>query len=73
MCAPLFDFLAVKSYKTMNHTELLEQKKSTKIWFKLKSRALVASSNEEERKKSALMMCLNHFPGAHNENMFPGE
>lgn len=39
----------------------------------MKSRTLVASSNEEERKRSSLMMCFNHFPGAHKENIFPGE
>lgn len=47
--------------------------KGAKIPFELKSLALVASSNEEERKRSILMMCFNHFPGAHNENVFPGE
>lgn len=33
----------------------------------------MAFPNEEERKRSILMMYFNHFPGAHNENIFPGE
>lgn len=44
-----------------------------KEWFQWKKQTLVASSNEEERTRSILMIFFNHFLRAHGENIFAGK